>query len=239
MGHMFKTLKQIKRNTGSSRRGRSGKRFHCTFSIQLGRTQNGLNRTGFETPHNFKRGKGVHTKGLLDKDFDKQSQKLVILKMLAEKLIAKIDKEWAGPNEDWAVQFSKMNSADLDNPDADGAAVPWHTDDPNISHQYLFSLGDHEGGDIVTRRVEKAKPEPWQARDSEGGGGREELRFNYHNNLHHKAAAVPNILKMDGRFEHRLGRFVGTRYSVVYYKVYDQRMDRPDALLWPPQFVFR
>ena len=132
-----------------------------------------------------------------------------------------------------------------------GAAVPWHTDDPNISHQYLFSLGDHEGGDIVTRRVEKAKPESWQARDSEGGGGREELRFNYRNmplDGREKATFQPRILKMDGRYEHRLGRFwardgkrckaEGSRFSVVFYKTQDPRMTKEDPLFWPPKGVF-
>lgn len=108
----------------------------------------------------------------------------------------------------------------------DGEVCDWHRDKSNISHQYLFSLGSHTGGDIVVR---------------DDGAHRETQRFNYHNTLVESEGAnppTPRVLAMDGRFEHRLGAFTGTRFSVVFYKVYDSRWDEPRPHKWPPAFVW-
>lgn len=240
MGFMYRSLKAMKLNSGSTRPG-----FKCAFSFSSGRTQNIWHRNGFETLHNFKPGVGVHMKDMWDKVPTAQPFAHQALQSVAEKIIRLIDPEWAGAKADWVVQFKKTVSGDISQSSApclDGAAVPWHTDSENISHQYLFSLGDHTGGDIITRRRTKKPPSAWQARDTHDGSGTAELRFNYHNDMDKAppdGMATPRILKMDGRFEHKLGEFKGTRYSVVYYKVYDRRMERPSDLVWPPELIFR
>ena len=103
-----------------------------------------------------------------------------------------------------------VNYACMNDPDH---YVKKHVDGEDISFQYAMSLGDHQG----------AKLRCYDSNDAVIGD------FDYHY----------KICKMDGRLPHEviLEEFKGTRFVVVWFKVYDHRKPKPDAIFERPHFV--
>ena len=92
--------------------------------------------------------------------------------------------------------------------------VKKHVDDQDISHQYALGLGDYAGAEL---RV-------WNKTQSNFQD------FDYR----HK------VLKMDGRNYHELvsKKFEGERFTVIWYKHYDHRMNQADPIFDTPKVVW-
>ena len=108
---------------------------------------------------------------------------------------------------EYCVQYACMNDPDH--------YVHKHVDKENISHQYALALGDYKG-EAVLRLYEP---------DGETVKG----EFEYNR----------KFLKADGRFPHELftKNFSGTRFSLIYFKVYDHRKTECDPLMDTPMLV--
>jgi len=89
--------------------------------------------------------------------------------------------------------------------------VKEHTDDDDIKFQYALVLGDCTGGELKV----------W---DSNGN----EKVIDYKN----------KILKLDGRLPHEVLPFTGRRYCIIWYKVFDRRMDKPAEIFEPAEIVY-
>ena len=88
--------------------------------------------------------------------------------------------------------------------------VKEHVDNKDIAHQYGIVLGNSTGGELVLVL-------------SDGT----EQTMDYRR----------KILKMDGRVPHRVKRFEGTRYSVIFYKLFDRRYPTEWPVLKRAKFV--
>ena len=55
-------------------------------------------------------------------------------------LLKMFDKPWAGSNDDFVVQFSCM---DIE------SRVENHTDKDDVSSQFVISLGEYKGGELM------------------------------------------------------------------------------------------
>ena len=88
-----------------------------------------------------------------------------------------------------------------------------HRDKDDISFQYALGLGDYSG---ATLRC-------YDDNDKVIGD------FDYHN----------RICKMDGRLPHELilDNFTGTRYCVIWFKLFDSRKTQADPIFQVPEFV--
>ena len=92
--------------------------------------------------------------------------------------------------------------------DEQGHYVEWHTDFNDITFQYLLGLGNHSGAWIRTCGKD----------------------INYRH----------RVVKMDGRLGHEVvtEEFKGTRFAVIAYKAYDERITEPTPILMEPEIVF-
>ena len=89
-----------------------------------------------------------------------------------------------------------------------------HVDALDVSHQYALALGNYRG----------AKLRVYDAQDKPTG------EYDYKR----------KILKFDGRLPHELvmDDFQGTRYSLVFFKMYDRRQTERAPIFHTPTFVY-
>ena len=89
--------------------------------------------------------------------------------------------------------------------------VKKHTDKEDLTYQYLISLGDFEGGELKAYN-KNGKP------------------FIFSNKR--------KIVKLDGRLQHEvLPVTSGSRYAIIFYKIFDRTMTKPCELFENPVFV--
>ena len=107
-------------------------RFNLEWSFLLGHTCNALGAKSFETPHNFKPGRGVSVKPVEERRISKWKKELW---KFSKELITLIDDDFA--DGEYVVNYACMT-----NPKH---YVKKHTDSEDISYQYAMALGDYKG----------------------------------------------------------------------------------------------
>ena len=129
------------RDKTDQKRNKRKDKINSNFLVHLGRTQSALGARGFETPHEFRRGKGVYTKRIavschppwLKRAWD-----------LALPIINKVCPGYAGEGNYIVMQFSRMTSP--------SHFFKKHTDAHDIDQQYLFTLGPGECDTVIYTR---------------------------------------------------------------------------------------
>lgn len=95
----------------------------------------------------------------------------------------------------------------------EGHKVEMYADDKDLTSQYGIVFGEFQGGDLVTINPDK----------SEG------YRFP-------NASRV--VFKMAGRYPHMAEAVeTGTRFSVYFFKIFDERIKKSEPRMWPPQVM--
>lgn len=94
-----------------------------------------------------------------------------------------------------------------------GHEVHMHRDEGDLSPQYGLVLGDFTGGDFVTINP----------------GNKEGYRFSNASGL---------LFQMDGRYPHKAEPVKdGTRFSVYFFKSFDEDWKTSEPVMWPPKVV--
>ena len=94
-----------------------------------------------------------------------------------------------------------------------GHEVHIHRDEGDLSPQYGLVLGDFAGGDFVTINPDK----------------KEGYRFSNASGL---------LFQMDGRCPHKVEPVKdGTRFSVYFFKSFDEDWKTSEPIMWPPKVV--
>lgn len=106
-------------------------RFNLKWAFLLGFNCSALGAKSFETPHNFKEGKGVCITPVESRKLPKYKLELWAL---AKELLQLIDSDFAAG--EYVVNFSCMDSPEH--------YVKKHVDADDISHQYALALGDYK-----------------------------------------------------------------------------------------------
>ena len=88
-----------------------------------------------------------------------------------------------------------------------------HVDAEDITFQYVMCLGDYTGATLRAFRP---------------------------NGLYQDFSVHRKMLRIDGRFPHEvvMSDFAGERFSVIYYKNFDDSMPEPSPKLLDPAIVF-
>ena len=107
-------------------------KFNLEWSMLMGHTTNALGAKSFETPHNFKKGKGVYVKPMEERKLPKWKKELWAL---SKELISVIDPDFA--EGEYVVNYSCMTKPEQ--------YVKKHVDGEDISHQYALALGNYSG----------------------------------------------------------------------------------------------
>ena len=130
MNEIESILKQVKEKKQYRDKTKKVK-FNLEWAFLLGEgTCSALGAKSFETPHNFKAGKGVCLTKVTTRKLPKWKLKLW---ELSNRLIALIDKDFA--DGEFIVNFSCMNKPDQ--------YVKKHVDADDVSHQYALALGNY------------------------------------------------------------------------------------------------
>ena len=179
------------------------------FQFTIGRTARGRtysDKTYFRFKHNFRDNIGVYsinetelahplkakTKSPAQKD----------LYYMAGKLLNTIDPGYAAGGH-WVVQIHAMDH---------DSKINKHKDSNDITFQYSVTLGEYEGGKLVT----------WDS----CGENRTEM------NVHNK------VVKLDGRLFHQVTPVTsGIRYSLYFYKVYDPIITEVQPIFEPATII--
>ena len=127
---------------------------------------------------------------------------------LAYQLLEHVD-PWYAKDQDYVLQITQMHPGDV---------VPKHVDGHDACYQLAFTMGNFTGG---------------------------QLRIYSTQNINEANSLVPKlynnrnkVLKFDGRYVHDVTRLLsGTRYSVIFYKLWDRRLKNPQPLLVAPVFL--
>ena len=131
MEQILKGVKQTKQYRDKTKKVR----FNLEWSFLLGQNISALGAKSFETPHNFKKGKGVCLTPV-------ESRKLPKWKLelwdLSKQLIQLIDPDFA--DGEYVVNYSCMRKAEQ--------YVKKHVDADDISHQYALALGDYKNAKL-------------------------------------------------------------------------------------------
>ena len=110
-------------------------KFNLQWAFLLGHNCSALGAKSFETPHTFKKGKGVCITRVEDRNLPKWKLELWDL---SKKLIKMIDPDFA--EGEYVVNYSCMKSADQ--------YVKKHVDADDISYQYALALGNYKGAKL-------------------------------------------------------------------------------------------
>jgi len=124
---------------------------------------------------------------------------------IAREMIGLVDPDYA--SGEYIVQFAYMNSK--------AHYVKVHTDNHDISYQYVLTLGDFAGASLRA----------YLSKDRSSY-----LDF----------ATIGSFVKVDGRHPHEVilsPNFRGDRFTCIWYKNYDRRKRRDDAILKTPYVV--
>ena len=89
--------------TNQYRDGNKKVRFNLEWSMLLGHTTNALGAKSFETPHNFKQGRGVYIKSVEERKIPKWKKELW---SLSKELISLVDPDFA--DGEFVVNYSCM-----------------------------------------------------------------------------------------------------------------------------------
>ena len=81
--------------------------------------------------------------------------------IVVKRIMMKIAPKWLGDDEDYYVTISRMDDADLHK-------IDWHVNKEDISHQYIFTLGNFEGGLTLQLRARRQNG-GWKCRVSKKG----------------------------------------------------------------------
>ena len=178
------------------------KTLNFRYQFTIGRTcrqRTFKEKTSFRFKHNFNHNLGVYSVSefqLADPMIAKTkdpSQKVIYGK--ARELLRIIDPEYAA-NDHWVVQVHSMDTT---------SSIGRHVDAKDITFQYGVTVGEYEGGNLLT----------WNRSG-------ELSEMNVRN----------EVVKLDGRLPHSVTPITsGTRYSLYYYKSYDPMINRPTAIL--------
>ncbi|KAL7578829.1 hypothetical protein ACA910_016049 [Epithemia clementina (nom. ined.)] len=203
--------------TGHQNRDSSARKtFNFEWSFVVGQTTNALRAKHFETPHNFLPNQGVYTVPVSERQGMPEWKKS--LWCLASRLLEFIDPDFA-KDEHYVVSFSCIKDK--------SQYVRRHRDTKDISFQYALGLGDYHGAFL---RV-------YTSNHTYGDDGGRGPRLLPHLDLDYKRI----ICKMDGRLPHELildrNTFTGTRYSIIWFKLYDRRKDCCDPIFYHPHYV--
>ena len=105
-------------------------RFNLRWSFLIGYNCSALGAKNFETPHNFKPGRGVYVKPVEERNMPQWKHDLWAY---CKTLIRLIDADFAAG--EYSVNFSCMNTPQH--------YVKKHTDSDDISYQYAFAVGSY------------------------------------------------------------------------------------------------
>ena len=125
---ILKTVKETKQYRDKTKKVN----FNLEWAFLLGEgTTNALGATSFETPHNFKKGRGVCLTKVEKRSLPKWKLKLW---KLSKQLITLIDPDFAAG--EFVVNYSCMNKPEQ--------YVKKHVDSDDVSHQYAMALGNYK-----------------------------------------------------------------------------------------------
>ena len=183
-------------------RDKNKKTMDSRYQFTIGQTcrqRTYVNKSSFRFKHNFLPNIGVYSVSdtqLADPMLAKSKnneQKMIYAK--ARELICIIDSKYAA-NDHWVVQVHCMDAT---------SRIGSHVDKHDITFQYGVTLGEYEGGNLLT----------W---DKSGLV----TEINVHN----------QVVKLDGRLQHSVTPIIsGKRYSLYYYKSYDPIIITPTPIL--------
>ena len=105
-------------------------KFNLEWAFLMGYNCSALGAQSFETPHNFKKGKGVYIKPIEERKLPKWKQELWAL---SKELITLTDPDFAAG--EYVVNFASMTKPEQ--------YVKKHVDSEDISHQYALTLGNY------------------------------------------------------------------------------------------------
>jgi hypothetical protein len=177
------------------------------WSFSVGYTINSRNFKAFKEPHNIwsyaNRNLGICHTHPSEKNLNDRKKNLFFC---ATELFSFVVPNFV--EKQYNIQFSKMSSS---NPNT---MVEWHTDDNDISHQYMVNFGSWTGAEIVCY-----SPDP-------SSSFQEIFSF----------SEQRKVLKFDGRLPHevRLNNFEGDRYSVILYQTWHENKFQPDPIVFCP-----
>ena len=196
---------------GNKHQTRDKKKNQLNFRFQftIGRTARARtysDKTYFRFKHNFRDNIGIYSINeteLADPLKAKtKSAEQKDLYYMAGKLLNTIDSGYAAGGH-WVVQIHAMDH---------DSKINKHKDTNDITFQYGVTLGDYEGGNLVT----------WDS----CGENPSEIK-------------VQNkVVKLDGRLFHQVTPVVsGIRYSLYYYKVYDPMITEVEPIFEPARII--
>ena len=133
-----KKLDIVSFKKNKSERDKKKRQFSNLWQFKLGHSTQALGAGGHKTPHNFKKGRGVCIRPIVERNYPKWKKELYLA---CDDLINEIDPEFAKDGH-YAVNFSCMT-------DAQKHFVKVHTDSHDISHQYGIVLGNTKGGRLT------------------------------------------------------------------------------------------
>ena len=186
--------------------------FTLLFQFVIGRTCQGGFRdeehhpSGFPYAHNFK-----HSVGVSEKFFDRKTKagpKRLHQKKVWDEARALLQLLGSG-----GYVSSLENHCLNVNAFQKGHSVPAHIDDKDIGPQLTFSW-NHSGSCLIRC---------WATANGEG----ELVDIN----------TFHALWKFDGRLMHKVlvnEDFSGTRYSCVFFKLYDEEITASEPIFWPP-----
>ena len=178
------------------------------YQFTIGRTcrqRTFKTNSSFRFKHNYLPNMGVYSVSetqladpMLAKS-KKTDQKLIYAK--TRELLCIIDSEYA-TNDHWVVQVHCMDAT---------SRIGNHVDKNDITFQYGVTLGEYEGGNLLTWNKSGVVTE-----------------MNVHN----------QVVKLDGRLQHSVTPIIsGRRYSLYYYKSYDPIIITPTPILEKAEIV--
>ena len=189
-------------------RDKKKKTMDFRYQFTIGRTcrqRTYVDKTSFRFPHNFLPNVGVYSVSdtqLADPMLAKtknMGQKMIYAK--ARELIGVIDSKYAA-NDHWVVQIHCMDAT---------SRLGTHVDKKDITFQYGVTLGEYEGGNLLTWDKSELVTE-----------------IDVHN----------QVVKLDGRLRHSVTPIIsGRRYSLYYYKSYDPIIITPTPILEKAEIV--
>ena len=190
------------------------KKFKLTWQFAMGRMVNAFGARGFAaTRHNIWPCRGVNMTNVECNPrytSGKSGSWKLSLWNLGKKILLEYDPEYAR-NDDYVMQIAKMVSSNDD-------YVRPHVDGRDVSYQLVTTLGDFTGGEIQT----------WHTCD---------VNANLSEMQCHSFDTKGKLLKIDGRYVHRVAPFQGTRYSIIFYKLYDRNICTPVPKSYPPSYI--
>jgi hypothetical protein len=131
----IETILDAHPQTNQYRDGNKKIRFNLEWSMLLGHTTNALGAKSFETPHNFKPGRGVYVKPMEERNLSKWKKELWAL---SKELIKVVDPDFA--DGEYVVNYSCMTKPEQ--------YVKKHVDSDDISYQYALALGNYSGANL-------------------------------------------------------------------------------------------